>query len=143
MENIKHNTKEEISKFADLEKEADKYLFSDWNKCKELMRPINEWTLSIRNEVMKINPKLKSCSDVKSFLVWQDSQLARLISNPDNLSKDKIKKKEDELMTIFEDDEYKIKSIIDYDCGTTIWKMFITYKPLNFNYRDSFDIGNW
>lgn len=143
MENIKNNSKEIIATFLDIENSASKYLFSNFDKYREIMKPINDWTKSIRNEVMRINPKLYSCSDVKSFLQWQDGQLAKLIREETSENKQEIEIKRKELLTVFEDDEYLIKSIIDYDYGETIWKMPIEYKPLNYRYREDFIISNW
>lgn len=72
MENIKNNSKEIIATFLDIENSASKYLFSNFDKYQKIMKPINDWTKSIRNEVMRVNPKLHSYSEVKSFLQWQD-----------------------------------------------------------------------
>lgn len=71
---------------------------------------------------MRVNPKLHSYSEVKSFLQWQDGQLARLIREETPENKQEIEAKRKELLTVFEDDEYLIKSILDYDYGETIWK---------------------
>ena len=143
MENIKNNSKEIIATFLDIENSASKYLFSNFDKYRKIMKPINNWTKSIRNEVMRVNPKLHSYSEVKSFLQWQDEQLARLIREETPENKQEIEAKRKELLTVFEDDEYLIKSILDYDYGETIWKMSIEYKPLNYRYREDFIISNW
>lgn len=143
MENIKNNSKEIIATFLDIENSARKYLFSNFDKYQEIIKPINDWTKSIGNEVMRVNQKLHSHSDVKSFLQWQDGQLARLIREETPENKEEIEKKRKELLTVFEDNEYLIKSIIDYDYGEIIWKMSIEYKPLNYRYREDFIITNW
>ena len=143
MENIKNNSKEIIATFLDIENSASKYLFSNFDKYRKIMKPINDWTKSIRNEVMRVNPKLHSYSEVKSFLQWQDGQLVRLIREETPENKQEIEAKRKELLTVFEDDEYLIKSILDYDYGETIWKMPIEYKPLNYRYREDFIISNW